>query len=236
MCPFLHPTDVRTGVSERTDATRLRIYKAMSADNFALPPIIRLEIGEIIREEYDEIEYKQSIHEQNVLENKGKAGGRGQRTARTRSPRSNPRTPTPDNTIDNRGKGQNKGKGQHEGKGPTPAETMAAAAAAAEVPEEADNRQRDHTSGQDDASDAEIAAPLPADNIEVETEALMIIDSAPEEPNPNDGLPDFGSPAAEVKEEADEVMEEADAAMDAADSEFIEITGADIPARPIVNA
>ena len=64
----------------------------------------------------------------------------------------------------------------------------------------------------------------------------MIIDSAPEEHNPNDGLPDFGSPAAEVKEEADEVMEEADAAMDAADSEFIEITGADIPELPIVNA
>ena len=179
MCPFLHPDDVRTDVNERTEATRLRIYKAMSADNFALPPIIRLEIGEITQEEYEEIEHKQFIHEQNVLENKGKAGGRGQRTARTRSPRSNPRTPTPDNTIDNRGKGQNKGKGQHEGKGPTPAETMAAAAAPAEVLEEADNRQRDHTSGQDDASDAEIAAPIPADSIEVETETPMITTVCP---------------------------------------------------------
>ena len=181
MCPFLHPTDVETEVSERTDATRQRIFKAMSNDHFALPPIIRLEIGEITEEQYREIEHKSYVHGQLVLESKGKAGGKGQRTARTRSPRSNPRTPTPDNTIDNRGKGQNTGKGQHEGKGPTPAETMAAAAAAAEVLEEADNRQRDHTSGQDEVSDAEIAAPLPADNIEVVTETPMIIDSAPVE-------------------------------------------------------
>ena len=53
----------------------------------------------------------------------------------------------------------------------------------------------------------------------------MIIDSAQEVPDPDDGLIDFGSPAAEVKEEADE-------ALDAAD----EVMGADIPALPIVNA
>ena len=101
MCPFLHPNDRETEVNERTDATRQRIFRAMSNDHYALPPCIRLEVDEITREEYDEIMRRQYIHEQNVLENKGKAGGKGQRTTRTRSPRSNPRTPTPDNANDN---------------------------------------------------------------------------------------------------------------------------------------
>ena len=176
VCPFLHPEDNRLDVARRSDEVRQRIFRLMSRDNYALPPCIRLEIDEITQEEHDDIMRRQYEHDQLVLDNKGKAGGKGLRTTRSRSPRSsparsNPRTPTPDNANDNSGKGRGKGKG------PTPAESTAATATPADVLGGADSRQRDHTSGQDEASDTEVNAPIPADTTVTEQEMPMIIET-----------------------------------------------------------
>ena len=128
VCPFIHPEDIELDIERRTDEVRQRIFKQMSRDHYALPPCIRLEIGEITKDDYDEITRRQWEHDQLVQDKRD----RDLRTARSRSPRSrhgssparsNPRTPTPDNSNDNSGKGKGKGTG------PTPAESMAAAIA-----------------------------------------------------------------------------------------------------------
>ena len=208
----------------------------MSDDNYALPPCIRLEIDEITQEEYNDIMHRQYVHDQLVLDNKGKAGGKGLRTTRSRSPRSspsrsNPRTPTPDNANDNSGKGRGKGKS------PTPAESMAATATPAYVLGGADSRQRDHTSGQDEQSDAEVVAPPPADT-------TMAEEQVDKEDNDNiDNLPDFGGSPAEVKEETDETqaennetMDQADQDMTAADGDYNVVTGAAITQNQTIDA
>jgi hypothetical protein len=211
----------------------------MDRDKYALPPPVRLEIGTITEEEYKDMMRRQYEHDRLVEDNKGKAGGKGKRT-RSRSPkgnggasptRSNPRTPTPDNANDNRGKGRGKGLA------PTPAESIAVPAATTDALGSTDSRQRDHTSGQDKQSDAEVVAPPPADTTIAE-------EQVDKEDNDNiDNLPDFGGSPAEVKEETDETqvennetMEQADQEMTAVEGDYNVVTGAEITQDPTIDA
>ena len=100
-----------------------------------------------------------------------------------------------------------------------------------------DSRQRDHTSGQDEQSDAEVIAPPPADTTIAE-------EQVDKEDNDNiDNLPDFGGSPAEIKEaideatvETNETMEQADQDMTAADGDYNVVTGADITELPSTDA
>ena len=236
VCPFLHPEDNEDEIVENTARVRQRIFKAMDHDKYALPPPIRLEIGIITQEEFEIMERRQYEHDQLVEENKRK----GQRT-RSRSPkgtgsvsptRSNPRTPTPDNANENRGKGQGKGLA------PTPAESIAVTAVTTDALGSTDSRQRDHTSGQDEQSDAEeVVAPPPADNTTAEEQ----VDK--EDNDDSDHLVDFGSSPAEVKQETDETqvehnetMEQADQEMTAVEGDYNVVTGAEITQDPTIEA
>jgi len=178
---------------------------------------------------------RQHEHELLVEDNRN----RGERNARSRSPRarsgareiSNPRTPTPDHVNDNRGKGQGKGFD------PTPAESIAVAEATTDALEGTDNRQRDHTSGQDEQSDAEAIAPPPVDTTIGE-------EPVDKEDNDNiDNLPDFGGSPAEIKEETDEAtaetnetMEQVDQDMTPADGDYNVVTGAVIAQNTTIDA
>ena len=235
VCPFLHPEDNEDEIVENTARVRQRIFKAMDHDKYALPPPIRLEIGIITQEEFEIMERRQYKHDQLVEESKRK----GQRT-RSRSPkgsgsvsptRSNPRTPTPDNANENRGKGQGKGLA------PTPAESIAVTAVTTDALGSTDSRQRDHTSGQDEQSDAEVVAPPPADTTTAEEQ----VDK--EDNDDSDHLVDFGSSPAEVKEETDETqvehnetMEQADQEMTAVEGDYNVVTGAEITQDPTIDA
>ena len=70
-CPFLHPEDIgrEEEIAERTAAVRQRVFRAMDRDKYALPPPIRLEIGEITPEEYDEMMRRQYEHDHLVEDN-----------------------------------------------------------------------------------------------------------------------------------------------------------------------
>ena len=206
-CPFRHPDDNEQDIARHTTVVRHRIFTAMDADDYALPSHVRLEIGQITRADYEAMERRKYEHDQKVEDSKGKAKGKGNNDARSRSPRSNSRTPTPDRVNENKGKGRGKSLD------PTPAESIAAPAATTDALGSTDSRQRDHTSGgQDEQSDAEVAAPPTADN--------TIAEEQVDKEDNEDNLPDFGSSPVEPKEETDETPVETNETMEQADQDM----------------
>ena len=232
-CPFRHSDDDDVAIDRRIREVRKRIFTQMDRNGYDLNPEVLLEIGRIDQETYDAKMRSRWEHEQMVADNKGK--GKGGKGARSRSPaRSSSRTPSPNL------KGTGKGKPTGKSADPTPAEaiaeTTANTPATADSIEDIDRRQRDHASGQDDQSDTEPIAPLPADDIATDGQAND--NDSKGNGDHDDELVDFGSPADEVKMETEEHTEQGEvdeSATPAASSEYHMVTEANVVQNTILD-